>query len=315
MDSPKLIALLVGLVAATALPAMAMLSVEQQSESIIDLGTLQDMNCFFKLMGFDANTIWEAIGEPETHDWAAIEAEDAARAAATSSDVPTPENIGLATRQDEETCSDETDFGRILCDNMPTRDAWWAAGGSLPLWYYPERLNNFIGTITHTIVTAQSIRQIAYGPDLGKTGSAKQYKFSVPATQSTTSNDHGGETSLANDYIYEEETGIVHYQGTRAALVVEPQEAPRSALRGAPRRQGPTSKYSIVIQATALSNASTIATEDCVTSMIKWHVDEASTSNRFKCVPLDNRGSWRFALHVNINHGPHNDGTYGKCCD
>jgi hypothetical protein len=80
------------------------------------------MNSFFELLGLDGNTTWETIEEPETHDWAAIAAEDAGRAAATTSAASTPENIGLATRQ-EANCADTTGFTRVLCDNMPTREA------------------------------------------------------------------------------------------------------------------------------------------------------------------------------------------------
>lgn len=320
MYNPEFIALLVGLVATTVLPAMAMLPVEQQSESIIDLGTLRDMDGFFKLMGFHANTTWETIGEPETQDWAAIAAEDAARAAATRSDAPTPENIGFATRQEETKCADDTKFGTILCDNLPTREPWWDIGGSLTIWYSDDRLTNFTNTIAHTTITAQSIKQIVSGSDLeARPGKANQYKFSVPTVaHSTTSNDHDGDESSVNHYIYEEETGIVHYQGTSAALVAELQPPPPPPALGRASRGEDTiwgSKYTTVIQATALSDAVTIVTESCVSSMIKWHIDRASENDRFKCVPLDNQGSWRFALHVNINHDSHNEGEYGKCCD
>ncbi|KAI1880134.1 hypothetical protein JX265_001755 [Neoarthrinium moseri] len=71
----------------------------------------------------------------------------------------------------------------------------------------------------------------------------------------------------------------------------------------------------MAIQATALTSASTIARQSCVTSMIKWHVNRATERNRFKCVPVYNRGSWKVALHVNINHGRNNNGEYGECCD
>lgn len=61
-----------------------MLPYKKRSESAVDLGTLQDMERFFKLLGFDGNTTWETMEEPETHNWATIATEDAARAAATT---------------------------------------------------------------------------------------------------------------------------------------------------------------------------------------------------------------------------------------
>lgn len=85
MYNPKLIVL--GFAAAAALPVMAMLPYEKRSESSVDLGTLQDMNSFFELLDFNGNTTWETIEEPETHDWAAIAAEDAARGADTIAHV------------------------------------------------------------------------------------------------------------------------------------------------------------------------------------------------------------------------------------
>ncbi|KAH8768868.1 hypothetical protein F5883DRAFT_643545 [Diaporthe sp. PMI_573] len=253
------------------------------------------MNSFFELLGLDRNTTWETIEEPETHDWATIAAEDDARAAAATSAASTPENIGLATRQ-EANCAETTAFTRVLCDNMPTREAWWATGGALAM-----RDDN-------------TLRRRA--------GEAKQYKFSVPAALNSSegavaarsiTNEDGSEMSFVKTYIFEEETGIVHYQGTRAALAVEEQLP--STLRGLSPEKRQTREYSIVIQATALSSATTLATESCVGSMVRWHVNRASESNRFKCVPLDNRGSWKFALHVNINKGHNNNGEKGECCD
>jgi hypothetical protein len=80
-------------------------------------------------------------------------------------------------------------------------------------------------------------------------------------------------------------------------------------------RKRQTSDYSIVIQATALHPQNTIASESCVSSVVKWHINRATEQNQFKCVPLDNRGSWLMALHVNVNHGRNNNGEYGECCD
>jgi hypothetical protein len=149
---------------------------------------------------------------------------------------------------------------------------------------------------------------------------AKQYKFSVPALNSSDSEiaarsmtkENVCEMSFVNNNIFEE-TGIVHYQGTRATLAAEEQVP--STLRGLSPEKRQTREYSIVIQATALSSATNLATESYVSSMVKWYVNRASESNRFKCVPLDNRGSWKFALHVNIDKGHNNNGEKGECCD
>lgn len=146
--------------------------------------------------------------------------------------------------------------------------------------------------------------------------------FSVPVLSENSSNSSTSltprkedpnqvEMTVLNDYIFDEAEGILHYQGTKARLTAE--ERMPSSQRGTLKSRQ-TRNYSIVIQATTLSSPSTIAGESCVSSLIKWHINRASEQNRFRCAPVDNRGSWKVGLHVNINVGRGNYAQYGSCC-
>ncbi|KAK7967567.1 uncharacterized protein PG986_001844 [Apiospora aurea] len=329
-----------GLMATAALPTMAYLPPHKRSESAVDLGTLESLEKFYEHLGLDsAAANWEAIEELETHDFEAIAAEDAARAASSgvtvrSSPAATPDNMGLAARQDADQCADQTGFAQILCANMPSRTAWWTAGGAMAIWYTPDLMIKFADAIAHVVRTARSLRQVKPAGQLGARaqGPGRQFKFSVPvfreegsspflaplATRGEARNSTGSDAAdmqMHNNFHFDEDEGVLHYMGTRAALAAD--EVMPSARRGTSesRRRGQTKNYTIVVQATALTSASTIASEQCIGSVIKYHINRATEQNRFRCVGVDNRGSWKVALHVNVNRGRNNGGEYGTCCE
>ncbi|KAK8039527.1 hypothetical protein PG993_007938 [Apiospora rasikravindrae] len=314
-----------GLLATTALPTMAYLPPHKRSESAVDLGTLDSLEKFYEHLGLDpAAANWEAIEELETHDFEAIAAEDAARAASS----------GVTADADQ--CANQTGFAQILCANMPSRAAWWTTGGAMAIWYTPDLMIKFADAIAHVIRTARSLREVKPAGQLGARaqGPGRQFKFSVPvfreegsspflaplATRGEARNGNGtgsdaADMQMHNNFHYDEDEGVLHYMGTRAALAAD--EVMPSARRGTgeSRRRGSTKNYTIVVQATALSSASTIASEQCIGSVIKYHINRATEQNRFRCVGVDNRGSWKVALHVNINRGRNNGGEYGTCCE
>ncbi|KAK7977200.1 hypothetical protein PG996_003273 [Apiospora saccharicola] len=325
-----------GLMATAALPAMAYLPPHKRSEAPVDLGTLESLEAFYQDLGLSAADVanWQAIEELETHDWDAIAAEDAARAAAgvsekdVTSPAATPENMGLATRQSEDQCANLTGFANILCANMPSRAAWWTAGGAMAIWYAPEALVRWTDAVAHVIKTSRSLRQVKGAGELGArsvSSGTRQIKFSVPvfhgngnsssSVLATRNADQDADMTVHNDYLFEEAAGVLHYQGTRAALAADADErAPSSAVRGSVQSRQ-TRSYTIVIQATALTSASTLASESCIASVVKYHINRATEQDRFRCVPVDNRGSWKMALHVNVNKGRGNGGEYRTCCD
>ena len=104
---------------------------------VIPLGTLESLEIFYQKLGLDSDAAkWQPIEEIETHDWDAIAAEDASRAAAIisgTSPASTPENLGLTPRQSE-VCANLTGWEGILCANMPSHAAWWTAGGAMAIW-------------------------------------------------------------------------------------------------------------------------------------------------------------------------------------
>jgi hypothetical protein len=138
--------------------ASAWIPLEARSNNEVDLGTLSSMKEFLTKMGFDANSTWEEITDYETTNLdATLE---------SFSPRTSPASVFLAERAD--TCEDLTGFSKILCDNMPDRAAWWAAGGVLAIWYFPDYLVKWCDAIAHVIVTARSLRQMRDGSDLNR---------------------------------------------------------------------------------------------------------------------------------------------------
>ncbi|KAH6653108.1 hypothetical protein BKA67DRAFT_659749 [Truncatella angustata] len=143
------------LAASAVLPASAWLPVHKRSETALDLGILPDLNSFYQELGLDVNSTWEDIE--------AIAKEDAEMEATTVS-ANTPVNIGLSKQDD--TCAALTGYASILCANMPSREAWWATGGALAIWYAPDVLIKWTDATAHVIITARSLRQMKDGNNL-----------------------------------------------------------------------------------------------------------------------------------------------------
>ncbi|KAK8127138.1 uncharacterized protein PG998_002897 [Apiospora kogelbergensis] len=317
-----------GLLATAVVSSMAYLPPHKRSESAIDLGQIEGLDHLQKLLGLPS-TKWETIEEPEVHDWDAIAAEDALRASGTSP-AATPENLGLARRDENaspDQCANTTGFDRLVCQTLPTRVPLWAAGGALSIWYAPPAFMRFVRAYAATIRIARSLRGEARAEDMVKraaNGEApRQFRFSLSALPLGSNGTLAArdedldltDMELSHQYVYEEATGILHYMGTRGALDVEEQVPSARRGTGPVGRRDPTRNYTIVLQATALSSASTIASTECVGDIVKWHINQATEQNRFRCAPLDNRGSWKMALHVNVNHGRGNGEEIGSCCE
>ena len=79
--------------------------------------------------------------------------------------------------------------------------------------------------------------------------------------------------------------------------------------------RGRTSDYTINMIITKHSTANTVAKPSCLAKLLKYHLDASSERGRFSCRPIDNKGKWHATMHLMINHGSNNKGTYGKCCD
>ncbi|KAK8087316.1 hypothetical protein PG994_002290 [Apiospora phragmitis] len=288
----------------------------------IDLGTLESLDAFYQHLGLDGGDVasWQPIEEPETHDWDALAAEDAARAAAGAG-----AGTSLAARDDDPNngnmCAHLPDWRYVVCATVPSRVPWWTAGGALAIWYTPDLMDKFTRSVATIIITASAAAAAAAAAT--SPPSPRQFRLSVPvfgangnsssaALDARDENPDNAEMAVHNDYIFEEAAGIVHYMGTRATLTAE-ERAP-SAQRGTVRARQ-TRNYTISLQATALSLATTSASESCVAEVVKNHINRASEHDRFRCAPVDNRGSWLIALHVNIDWGRGNDQEHSQCCD
>ncbi|KAI1870409.1 uncharacterized protein JN550_005337 [Neoarthrinium moseri] len=182
-----------GLVASAAIPAMAWPPVHERSESAVDHGTLQNTKSFYYELSFDGNT-WEEIVKNE---------------------APASTDLGPVARQG--ICSAMTGFAQILCANIPTREAWWAAGGAMAIWYATDVLVKWTDAIAHVIVTARSLQEMKSAQNLGVRSLASVLaKMDLGSLDArSASDDEDAEMALLNDYIYEDSTGIIHYQGTK----------------------------------------------------------------------------------------------------
>lgn len=84
---------------------------------------------------------------------------------------------------------------------------------------------------------------------------------------------------------------------------------------GTLRVRGRTRDYTINMIITKNSSANTQAKPSCLAKMLKYHLDASSKRGRFSCRLIDNKGKWHATMHLMINHGSNNKGSYGKCCD
>lgn len=102
----------------------------------INLGHFSDVAAFHSVIGGQNGTSWEDITEYETF-------EDQAQPQSQSSNPSDPEATGLIRRADDY-CSDLTGVTRMVCDNVPSRNWFWGAGGTLLIVYAPRTLERFL---------------------------------------------------------------------------------------------------------------------------------------------------------------------------
>lgn len=273
------------------------------------------------LVGGDNTTEWEVIEELETHDWAAREA------AGVSADPAAPQNMGLVARLDKDTCGDMASWSRIVCAKVPESFPWWVGDGALIIWYAPGVLFKWTTAVAKLIRTARSLRQVKSAGDMVRRSSSsdeapRQFRFSVPvqyhagdlASRDQEDPDSAG-LQVHNNYLFDEASAVLHYMGTRAEMGMDGAAAPPwSAVRGS-KKARQSRNYTIVLQATALTSASTLASAECIADVLRAQINHASEQDRFRCVPIENRGTWKMALHININQGRGNDGESGNCCE
>lgn len=317
--------------AVAVIPAAAWIphaSLDTRSSSVVDFGILPTMEDFYQLTGLnESHWTIEEIVEYETHDAAAVVAAraDARRAphGAPTSPARTYRDLELGT-----SCDDRTGFAQVLCDNMPERYAYWTIGAGIAIWYGPDVIVKWANAVAHIIKLSRSLKVKKNGGELGSPRrrglesedvvSNKYYKFSIPqATQDSNSIASAPNSTVLNNYIFEESTGIIHYQGTKASL--SPGDSSENTGSNAVNRRAYASKrqtydYTLILVISAVSQAGTIASEECIGSVIKWHIDMASQYSRERCSPLDNQGSWQMGLMVVINEGKNNDAVPHGCC-
>lgn len=108
-------------------------------------------------------------------------------------------------------------------------------------------------------------------------------------------------------------SGITDYKGTKSSFssggLIAP--SPKGRLLG---RAEPTTDYTINMSVVRRSTATTIASGNCIGSVLEYHIHKSAETERFACRPINNKGSWHATMWLMINHGQGNLGTYGYCC-
>lgn len=147
-------------------------------------------------------------------------------------------------------------------------------------------------------------------------------------------NQGGTDGDLKHDYVYSEGDGVIcesftgpmsitlirypcanpnfcsiDYKASSLTFSLGPMQ---SNSTNALQARGRTSDYTINIIISKHTKANTIASTKCTSQLLKYHLDASSEKGRFSCRPLDNEGSWRATMHLMINKGKNNRGTYGK---
>lgn len=300
----------------------------------IDLGHLLSVADFHAAI--DHNGTWEDVTEYETFD------EGNGNQQEQSPDPYAPVATGLVRRADY--CGETTGITKMVCDNVPSRNWFWGTGGALAIWYAPKAITTWLNNVGAMIQAGRNLRQIYYNNgghdelknlDVNETNSI-DYHFSLPylldhegkPDYSSMSNrlvarsDTEADVDLKHDYVYSQLDRTIYYKATSLAFSPNAAtEEPSATLiqndTGTrtlqPRAR--TSDYTINMIISKHSKANTKAKPSCLAKMLKYHLDASSEKGRFSCRPIDNKGSWHATMHLMINHGKNNKGTYGKCCD
>jgi hypothetical protein len=101
----------------------------------IDLGHLDDVEFLYSLIGhnFSSNmSSWIDVTPLETLNLEEL------------SDIQSapPTDTGLVKR--ESYCDKQAGITRMVCDNVPSREWFWAAGGPLIIWYGPDIFDKWV---------------------------------------------------------------------------------------------------------------------------------------------------------------------------
>lgn len=99
----------------------------------IDLGHLLSITDFHTTI--DHNGTWEDVTEYETFD------EENGNQQEQSLNPFAPVATGLVRRTNY--CSENTGITKMVCDNVPSRNWFWGAGGALAIWYAPKAITTW----------------------------------------------------------------------------------------------------------------------------------------------------------------------------
>ncbi|KAE8143461.1 hypothetical protein BDV38DRAFT_277481 [Aspergillus pseudotamarii] len=311
----------------------------------VELGELRDVHDFYSILEQSSSQ----VGQNGSYEWEDITIFETLDGIEGTSELVDPSSLpgtSLVARQNQ--CTDLTGITKMVCDNMPSRWWFWGAGGPLIIYYLPKAIGHWLNDVAVAIQAGRNLRRVwrdgSSGPngldphtelkirDITSHDELKvrdhgiDYHFSLPymldsqgkpeASSLSRRSDlgEGIEATLSHDYVYSERDETLYYKGTNGAFSVSDPDA-ESSSNGRLAARRPTHDYTIVMSVVKRSQANTIARPSCIAQLLKYHIDKSSEKNRFACRPIDNKGSWRATMHLMINHGKRNLGTYGTCCN
>jgi hypothetical protein len=98
----------------------------------IDLGQLDDVAFLYSIIGHDVSSntsSWTDITPVETLDVEEL------------SDI---QSVGTGLVKRENYCDKQAGITRMVCDNVPSREWFWAAGGPAIVWYAPDIIDKWM---------------------------------------------------------------------------------------------------------------------------------------------------------------------------
>ncbi|KAM7182952.1 hypothetical protein V8F20_012788 [Naviculisporaceae sp. PSN 640] len=304
--------------------------------SNVELGDLVSLDEFHSLMGpeFHGGLEYEDVTEYETLDEDAVHKRDHHTELDKVSRRPSEGEI--FTRADE--CKDMTGWSKLVCENMPSRMWFWGVGGALGFYYTPSVMANFMISCANVVKAGRDLRNVWRDDSVGgATGLIEEvskrreridYHFTLPHVLDARGKPHltrHARRSLideerrevnittVHDYVYSERDQTIYYKATRASLSSSG-NPPKHLVKDGLEERALTVEYTINMHLVRRTPATTIASTTCIASLLKYHINRSSETQRFACRPIDNQGSWRATMWLMINKGRGNTGTYGYCC-
>ncbi|KAL2816938.1 hypothetical protein BJX63DRAFT_441303 [Aspergillus granulosus] len=272
----------------------------------VELGELVDVHDFYTILeqsifslSQNGSFVWEDVTEYKTFDGLDRDSEFIGHSTLTES--------GLVAREDE--CRDLTGITWNICKRVPSRLWFWGTGGALIILYSPRVITRFLNLLVWRDGSAGA-NGLNPHDELKVRGNSIDYHISLPYLLDSQGKPEAGslhcrsdpsegvESSLTHDFVFSEND-----QGTNAAFsaAVPEGKVPGNETLEA-RGPKPTRDYTIMMSLVRRSSANTIAKPSCI-------------ARRFACCSIDNRGSWRATMHLMINCGQKNMGTFGTCCN